>query len=261
MNRPVLVRDGDHLEISAGQTAYVWAGGMVVAHGGRVTVGAGGVCLSDGDTAVNLVRDGVRVMLPEIPAPVAVMRQGRVNAETGSLYVGPGCRYTASGATHVSRVSGASGEVTEGRLVELARISNEILDEVWSETYEQWISPASPQYQQRPRSEMAAEPGPDAAAWLAPLVQGLLRHGATPLATQTRRSRTALRVSTPDPMASAKALYADLAVPPTVMLHAYYTAPPPFVVALETNHDAYVELVASVPIPIPRPLPGLMEWS
>jgi hypothetical protein len=40
-----MVRDGDHLEISAGQTVDGWAGGMVVAHGGRVTVGAGGVSL------------------------------------------------------------------------------------------------------------------------------------------------------------------------------------------------------------------------
>jgi len=62
-------------------------------------------------------------------------------------------------------------------------------------------------------------------------------------------------------MACVKALYADVAVPPTVMLHAYYTAPPPFVVALETNYGAYVEVVASRHIPTPRPLPGLMEWS
>jgi hypothetical protein len=259
MSKPVLVRDGDHLEIGAGQTAYVWAGGMVVAHGGQVTVGAGGVCLSDGDTDVNLVCDGVRIMLPDIPAPVAVMRQGRLNAETGSAYVAAGCTYAATGTVHIIEAPGASGSVSEGRLVQFSRITNEILDEVWSETYKQW-NQRDASGQPTRRSEMAAEPGPDAAAWLAPLVEGLLRRGATPLATETRRSRTALRVSTPDPMASAKALYADLAVPPTVMLHAYYTAPPPFVVALETNHDTYVELVASRPIPIPRPLPGLMEW-
>lgn len=260
MSEPVLVRDGDHLEISSGQTAYVWAGGMVVAHGGRVTVGAGGVCLSDGDTVVDLVRDGVRVMLPDVPAPVAVMRQGTLNAETGTGYIAAGCRYAATGTVHISEAPGASGSVSEGRLVEFSSITSDTFEEVWSETYEQW-SRHDVSGQPAPRSGMAAEPGHDAAAWLAPLVERLLRQGATPLATETRRSRRALRVSTPDPMASAIALYADLAVPPTVMFHAYYTAPPPFVVALETNYDAYVELVASRPTPIPRPLPGLKEWS
>jgi hypothetical protein len=260
VNETVLVRDGDHLEISAGQSAYVWAGGIVWAHGGRVTVGAGGMCLSDGDTVVKLAYDGVRVMLPDTPAPVAVMRRGRVNAETGSAYVAAGCTYTATGTAHISPVPGASGEIFEGRLVEYSRIAGEILEHVWAEAYQQWTQHDT-SGQASKRSEMAAEPGPDAAAWLAPLVEALLRHGATPLATETRRSRTALRVSTPDPMASAKALYADLAVPPTVMLHAHHTAPPPFVVALETDHNAFVELVASRHIPIPRPLPGLMEWA
>ena len=247
MSEPVLVRDGHRLEINAGQTAYVWAGGIVVAHGGRVTVGSGGLCLSDGDTVVSLVDDGVQEILPRTAAPVAVMRRGRVNPETGTAYVTSTSRYHARGSAHVSRAPGATGGVTDGRLVEFSRITNDTFDQTWAEAYQQWTSPNPAQEHQRPRTEMAAEPGPDAVAWLAQLVDRLVQHGATRLATEKPWSRTMLRVSTPDPLASTLALYAEIAVPPTVMIYPYAPEPPPFIVALETSYGAAIEIVTSTP--------------
>jgi hypothetical protein len=96
---------------------------------------------------------------------------------------------------------------------------------------------------------MAAEPGHDAVAWLAQLVDQLVRQGATRLETERPWSRTMLRVSSPDPLASTLALYAKIAVPPTVMIFPYAPEPPPFIVALESSFGAAIEIVASTPTP------------
>ena len=247
MNEPVLVRDGRRVEINAGQTAYVWAGGIVVAHGGRVTVGSGGLCLSDGDTVVSLVDDGVQEILPQTAAPLAVMRRGRVNPEVGTAFVSSTSTYYARGSAHVCQAPGATGGVTEGRLVKFSDITNDTFDQTWAEACQQWTSPHPAQDRQRPRIEMAAEPGQDAVAWLAQLVDRLVQLGATRLATERPWSRTMLRVSSPDPLASTLALYAEIAVPPTVMIFPYAPEPPPFIVALETSHGAAIEIVTSTP--------------
>ena len=176
-----------------------------------------------------------------------------MSAETGSAYVGVGCTYFATGSAHVSRVHGASGEVSEGRFVELSRITAETLDQVWDEAYRQWTTPGSSPDQRRLRTEMAAEPSSDAVAWLAQLVDQLMQQGATRLDTRGPWSRTMLRVSTPDPLASTLALYREVAVPPTVMIYPYVPEPAPFIVALETSYGAAIEIVTSTPTPATDP--------
>jgi hypothetical protein len=261
VNEQVLARDGEHREINAGQTAYVWAGGVVLAHGGRVTVGSGGLCLSDGDTVVSLVDDCNWTILPKIPAPVAVLRSGRANAEIGSAYLGEGCRYDATGSAHISNVRGmVRGEISDGRRVKLEDITNDTLDQVWSAAYQQWAGNDTPEEGQTRRSEMAAEPGPDAAAWLAPVVDRLIHHGAVRLDTQVRYGCPVLRVSTPDPFACVLAVYQDIAVPPTVTLASYYNEITPFHLCLDTTYGAHIEVVATTYIPMPRPLPGLDRY-
>lgn len=205
MTAPPGVHGGAVARIADGDTAYVFAGGLVEATGGRVLVGTGGRCVATGTARVWLVEDGQPALLGDRPAPAAAVDGGELFADCGVAALRGAARYRATGTATVLAAASVTGTVEDGREVQVERID----EEAYAEHRARLLAggPAVPW----PAEALATEPEGSVAAWLDPLVVLLVADGA--------RVRDAGVVETGGDVAEAlRSLLARVALPPTVRL-------------------------------------------
>ena len=199
---------GAHETAGPDETVYVFDGGVVESTGARVHVGSGGACIATGGR-VSLVDDGWRGLVEDLVPPVAVLRGGEVYAVAGDAWLSEGARYRATGTAALHLDGASAGTVEDGRLVTRAAASAEDVARVEESLRGR---PAAPDA----RVRLDPEPGHDAAAWIAPLVQALVDGGGRSRGTQEQAGVARAVVTHRDPAAALRDLRTRVAVPPSV---------------------------------------------
>jgi len=203
------VTRGERRVVGPGETAYVYGGGLVEAHGGRVHVGTGGACVADGGARVSLVADGQGDLWVGLVGPIAVVADGEVYAETGTAFLRGASTYRATGTAEILVTAAVKGQIEDGRLVATSQVAEaDVLrrgDELLSATAAR-----------DDRRDMEAEPGEDLSAWLEPLVEELVGCGARVTRSPDGGGPVQRRLKADRPADVARCALGGLAVPPTV---------------------------------------------
>lgn len=202
--------------VTDGETAYVYAGGVVEAVGGRVVVGSGGLCLSSGDARVSLVDDSRGLLTPWEP-PIAVMVRGSLAADGGRAWARTGVPCDLTGTAQLvplavpGRPEGDAAAIHDGRRVQIQPVVDRPAEEVWAELV------ASRKEAPGPRRHLDPEPH-DVDLWVRPLTEELDALGARVSSTSTSRVGTDLLARSRDPRRTLAGLLARIGVPPTLVV-------------------------------------------
>jgi hypothetical protein len=165
------VTGGARRRVLADEVAYVYAGGVVEADGGRVLVGSGGRCVAGGSAMVTLVEDGLSEHLPHRPPPEACLRGGQLHAEAGTGYLDGAASYTATGTARIVAAPTVRGGVEDGRLVAVRLPEPGEIDSRCRALLAGEVAGSEPR--------MEPEPSGDGTEWLGPLLTALAEAGGT----------------------------------------------------------------------------------